>query len=210
MSPPHVSVFSPPFEGGVSAYARYLSLPAPEDTLRGLFFTSLMNLVKKQGGESALRQCQQLLMDKRFQRGFISFASYPATDFLRLAHASSQVLAPLLGGAEKAARRLGMATVEDFVHSMAGKTLLSLSGGAPQRLLGNIPSAYRAAVNFGERKVTPRGDKAVLISFKRDFLPLAHSEGVIMAVLEASTAQRAQLRSRSLGPLDSEYEVTWE
>jgi len=210
MSQPPASVKPPSSEGGESAYARYLSLPAPEDTFRGLFFTSIFNVVKKEAGEEGLRQCQHLLMDKRFQRGFISFASYPATDFLRVAHAASQVLAPLLGNPEKCARRLGMATVQDFVHSMAGKTLLSLSGGAPHRLLGNIPSAYRASVNFGERKVTPRGDKSVLISFKRDFLPVAHTEGVILAVLEASTAKSPQLRSRSLGPLDSEYEVSWE
>jgi uncharacterized protein (TIGR02265 family) len=210
MSQPPASVKPPASEGGESAYTRYLSLPAPEDTFRGLFFTSIFNLLKKEAGEAGVKQCQHLLMDKRFQRGFISFASYPATEFLRVAHAASHVLAPLLGSPEKCARRLGMATVQDFVHSMAGKTLLSLSGGSPNRLLGNIPSAYRASVNFGERKVTPRGDKSVLISFKRDFLPVAHTEGVILAVLEASTAKNPQLRSRSLGPLDSEYEVSWD
>ena len=128
----------------------------------------------------------------------------------RVAHAASIVLAPQLGSPEKCARRLGMATVQDFVHSMAGKTLVSLSGGAPLRMLSNIPSAYRASVNFGERKVTQRGDKSVLLTFKRDFLPLAHSEGVILAVLEASTAKNPEVRSRSLGPLDSEYEASWE
>jgi uncharacterized protein (TIGR02265 family) len=175
-----------------------------------MFFSSLLGLVRAQGGESALRQCQQMLGDKRFQRSFISFASYPATDFLRVAHAAAVMLAPHLGSAENTARRLGMSTVHDFTGSMAGKTLLSLSGASPLRLLGNIPSAYRAAVNFGERKVTPQGDKGVLIVFKRDFLPLAHSEGVILAVLEASTAKNFRVRSRSLGPLDSEYEVSWE
>jgi uncharacterized protein (TIGR02265 family) len=210
MNPPPPPVKPPSAEGGESAYARYLSLPAPEDTFRGLFFTSVFDLVKKEAGEAGLKQCQLLLMDKRFQRSFMSFASYPAVDFLRVAHAASLVLAPLLGPPEKCARRLGMATVQDFVHSMAGKTLLSLSGGAPQRLLGNIPSAYRASVNFGERKVTPQGDKSVLISFKRDFLPVPHTEGVILAVLEASKAKYPQVRSRALSPLDSEYEVSWE
>jgi uncharacterized protein (TIGR02265 family) len=178
--------------------------------VRGLFFSGLLNLVKLQGGEPALQQCQQLLGDKRFLRGFISFSSYPATDFLRVAHAASQILAPRLGGFESAARQLGMATVRDFTHSMAGKTLLTLSGSSPARLLGNIPSAYRAAVSFGERKVTMRGDKAALVSFKRDFLPLPHSEGVILAVLEASHAKNPQVRSRSVSQLDSEFDVSWE
>jgi uncharacterized protein (TIGR02265 family) len=195
--------------GRESAYSRYLPLPGPEDTVRGLFFSGLLNLVKSHGGESALQQCLQLLADKRFLRGFISFSSYPATDFLRVAHAASQVLSPQLGGMENTARQLGMATVRDFTHSMAGKTLLTLSGSSPQRLLSNIPSAYRAAVSFGDRKVTLRGDKAAMISFKRDFLPLAHSEGVILAVLEAGNAPHPQVRSRSLSQLDSEYEVSW-
>lgn len=195
---------------GSSAYARYIPLPFPEDTVRGMFFTSLMGLVRVQAGDSALRQCQQMLGDKRFQRSFMSFANYPATDFLRLAHAASVMLTPHLGGPENAARLLGMATVRDFTGSMAGKTLLSLSGSSPMRLLSNLPTGYRAAVNFGERKVTPRGDKGALVTFRRDFFPLVHSEGVLLAVLEATSARNSRVRSRSLGPLDSEYEVSWE
>lgn len=210
MNPPPPSVKPPSAEAGESLYTRYISLPAPEDNFRGLFFTSVFNLVKKEVGEAGVKHCQQLLMDKRFQRGFISFATYPATDFLRLAHAATLVLAPLHGNVEKCARRLGRATVEDFVHSMAGKTLVSLSGGSPHRLLGNIPAAYRASVNFGERKMTPTGQNSALLTFRRDFLPLPHSEGVILAVMDASTGKHPQVRSRSLGPLDSEYEVTWD
>ena len=210
MTTPSGPVKPPSAEGGESLYARYISLPSPEDNIRGLFFTSAFSLVKKEAGEAGVKHCQQLLMDKRFQRGFISFATYPATDFLRVAHAASLVLAPLLGSVDKCARRLGMATVQDFVHSMAGKTLVSLSGGAPHRLLGNIPAAYRASVNFGERKMTPRGDTGAVLTFKRDFLPLPHSEGVILAVMEVSTGKYPQVRSRSLGPLDSEYEVSWD
>jgi uncharacterized protein (TIGR02265 family) len=210
MSQPNAPVVSPALAGKESAYSRYLPLPGPDDTVRGLFFSGLLNLVKRHGGELALRQCQQLLADKRFLRGFISFSSYPATDFLRVAHAASQVLAPQLGSLEATARQLGMATVRDFTHSMAGKTLLTLSGPSPARLLSNIPSAYRAAVSFGERKVTIQGNKAAHITFKRDFLPLAHSEGVILAVLEVSSAKNPQVRSRSLSQLDSEYDVTWE
>lgn len=210
MNTPPASARPPSSEGGESLYARYISLPSPEDHFRGLFFTSLFNLLKKEVGESGVKHCQELLMDKRFQRGFISFANYPATDFLRLAHAATLVLAPLVGNVEKCARRLGRATVDDFVHSMAGKTLVSLSGGSPHRLLGNIPAAYRASVNFGERKMTPTSEKSALLTFKRDFLPLPHSEGVILAVMEVSTGKHPQVRSRSLGPLDSEYEVTWD
>jgi uncharacterized protein (TIGR02265 family) len=210
MSHPPVPAMSPLTDQGSSAYARYIPLPFPEDAVRGMFFTSLMNLVRTQAGDSALRQCQQMLGDKKFQRSFMSFANYPATDFLRVAHAASVMLTPHLGGPEQAARLLGMATVRDFTNSMAGKTLLSLAGSSPMRFLSSLPTGYRAAVNFGERTVTPRGDKGAIVTFRRDFFPLVHSEGVLLAVLESTSAKNARVRSRPLGPLDSEYDVTWE
>jgi uncharacterized protein (TIGR02265 family) len=201
---------SPLADQGSSAYARYIPLPFPEDAVRGMFFTSLFNLVRKVAGQPAMTQCQQMLGDRRFQLSFMSFANYPAADFLRVAHAASVMLAPHVGGPENAARQLGMATVRDFTGSMAGKTLLSLAGSSPMKFLSTLPTGYRAAANFGERTVTPRGDKAALITFKRDFLPLPHNEGVIMAVLESVRAKNVQIRSRSLAPLDSEYEVSWQ
>jgi uncharacterized protein (TIGR02265 family) len=210
MSHVNSSVTPSAFEGRESAYARYVTLPIASDTVRGLFFNGFLNVVKTHGGEQSLKQCLALLGDRRFERSFISFSSYPATDFLRLAVAASQVLAPRLGGPEITARAMGRATVRDFMESMAGKTLLMLSGGAPQRLVASISSAYRAAVSFGERRVTPVGAKSAHISFKRDFLPLAHTEGVLLAVLEASTARNPQIRSRSVGTLDSEYDLSWD
>jgi uncharacterized protein (TIGR02265 family) len=103
-----------------------------------------------------------------------------------------------------------MASVRGFLNSTVGKTRLSLVGSSPRRLLQSLPAAYREMVSFGERTVTMRGDKAAHISVKRDFLPPSHTEGVLLAVLEASVAGMVQVSSRSLGPLDSEYALSWE
>ncbi|WP_224244547.1 DUF2378 family protein [Hyalangium gracile] len=210
MIQPNAPVMSPGAAGRESAYSRYVSLPSPSDTVRGMFFNGLLTLVKTYGGEPALKQCQGMLGDIRFERSFISFSSYPATDFLRLCVAASQVLAPSLGNPENTARQLGMYTSRDFLATMAGKSLMVLAGGSPHRLLGSISQAYRAAVSFGERKVSPRGDKSLVVSYTRDFFPPVHTEGVLLAVLEALKVKNPQVRSRSLGLLDSEYEVTWE
>ena len=210
MTEPTVPVTPPASGEGESAYARYIPLPTPADTVRGLFFSGLFSLVKKHGGDPALRRCEQLLGDRRLEGSFVSFSSYPAADFLRVAHAASQVLAPRLGGPESTARQLGLATVRDFLESMTGKSMLAQAGSSPRRLLSNIAAAYRAVVSFGERKVTMRGDKAALLSFKRDFMPPPHTEGILLGILEASSAYNPQVLSRSLGPLDSEYEVSWE
>ncbi|WP_224243452.1 DUF2378 family protein [Hyalangium gracile] len=193
-----------------SAYARYLTLPTPSDTVRGLFINGVLAVVRHHGGDAALKECFQLLGDKRFERSFVSFSSYPTADFVRVLVAASQVLSPQFGSPDATARHLGAATVRDFLDSMAGKTLMLLSGGEPQKMLANIPSAYRAASSFGERTVVAKGEKSAVVTFKHDFMPLAHTEGVLLAVLQASHARNPQVRSRSLGTLDSEYDVSWE
>ncbi|MFL5348650.1 MAG: DUF2378 family protein [Hyalangium sp.] len=209
MSPSQGSV-KPSAAETPSAYSKYLSLPSPAETVRGLFMNGLLHMVRNHGGELALKQCYELLADKRFERSFISFSSYPMSDFLRVLVAASQVLAPQFGSPDATARQLGATTVRDFLDSMAGKTLLLLSGGSPERLLSNVPAAYRAASNFGERTVTMKGDKCAIVTFLHDFLPLPHTEGVLLSVLQASNAKNPQIRSRALGPLDSEYELTWD
>jgi uncharacterized protein (TIGR02265 family) len=93
MTEPNVPVTPPASGERESAYARYIPLPTPADTVRGLFFSGLLTLVKKHGGDPALRQCEQLLGDRRLEGSFVSFTNYPAAEFLRVAHAASQVLA---------------------------------------------------------------------------------------------------------------------
>jgi uncharacterized protein (TIGR02265 family) len=210
MSQSKTPTMIPASEEGESAYARYLLLPSPADTVRGWFFSGLVSFVKAQGGEPALEQCQQLLGAPGVQLSFVSYSNYPVMDFLRVAHAASRALAARFGGHEALARQLGMATVRDFLNSTVGKTRLALAGSSPKKLLSTFPAAYREAVSFGERTVTMRGDRAAYISVKRDLLPPAHTEGILLALLEASSAGNCQVRSRWVGSLQSEYEVSWE
>ena len=106
--------------GGVEVeYERRIAQATPKDTARGLFFNGIKAAVLSLGGEAAMLQCQTLLGDPRFERRFIDFSSYPVSDFLRMALAASQVLAPQLGGPENTQRRLGMQAMRDFLNSMA-------------------------------------------------------------------------------------------
>ncbi len=141
-----------------SDYERRIALATPGDTARGLFFNGVLAAVVTFGGEPALKRCHSLLNDKRFERRFIDFSSYPVSDFLRMALAATQVLSAQLGGAETTQRRLGMQATRDFLGSMAGRTLLLLSGSSPKRVIGNLASGYRSAVSYGERTVTLLGE----------------------------------------------------
>jgi uncharacterized protein (TIGR02265 family) len=182
----------------------------PKDTVRGLFFNGVFSSVKTLGGEEALRECYLLLDDPRFTRRFIDFSSYPVTDFLRLASAAARVLAPQVGGLAQAQRQIGQQSIRDFFSSMAGKTLLLLSGNSPQRALGNLPSGYSTSVSYGARQVTILGENSARVTYRGDLMPPAHNEGVLLGILQAVKAQNPQVRSRPKGLLECDYELSWD
>jgi uncharacterized protein (TIGR02265 family) len=206
----HTNLATPPLGGVESDFDRRIALATPEDTARGLFFNGLLHAVTTFGGEPALKRCHAIVNDKRFERRFIDFSSYPVTDFLRLARAATQVLSTQLGGPEPTLRRLGMQATRDFTASMAGRTLLLLAGNSPQRVMNGVITAYRSAVSYGERTATMTGETSARLVVKRDFMLPLYNEGVLLALLEAIHARRPQVRARPTGLLDCEYELSWE
>ncbi|MFL5348379.1 MAG: DUF2378 family protein [Hyalangium sp.] len=193
-----------------SEYERRIALATPADTARGLFFNGILSAVISFGGELALKRCHTLLNDRRFERRFIDFSSYPVSDFLRVALAATRVLSAQLGGADSTQRQLGMQATRDFLRSMAGRTLLILSGESPKRVIGNLASGYRSAVSYGERSVTLLGDTGARVAVSRDFMLPLYNEGVLLAVLESVHARNPQVRATPRGILDCEYELSWE
>jgi uncharacterized protein (TIGR02265 family) len=205
-----INVAPAPLAGGVELeYERRIAHATPQDTARGLFFNGVKAAVISLGGETALQQCQTLLNDPRFEKRFIDFSSYPVADFLKMALAASRVLAPQLGGPENAQRRLGMQAMCDFLGSMAGRTLLLLSGDSPKRVMGNLVSGYRSAVSYGERSVTVQGENSARVTMKRDFMLPLYNEGVLLALLEAVHAKTPKVRARPITLLDCEYDLSW-
>jgi uncharacterized protein (TIGR02265 family) len=207
--PPIPGSSLPPTGGVESEYERRIRLATAEDTARGLFFNGVLSAVVSLGGDSALKQCHTQLNDKRFERRFTDFSSYPVSDFLRLALAATRVLSPKLGGPESTQPRLGMQATNDFLSSMAGRTLLLLSGDSPKRLIGNLASGYRSAVSYGERIVSMQGDHGARVVMKRDFMLPLYNEGVLRALLESVHAKNPHVRARPIGQLDCEYELSW-
>ncbi len=86
---------------------------------------------------------------------------------------------------------------------------MALAGTEPQRVLASFPSAYRASLSYGDRSVERLGENQARLMARRDFLPLAYNEGVLLAAMEQSTARELVVRGRQLAPLDVDYEVSW-
>lgn len=184
---------------------RRIKLATPQDTARGLFFNGALDAVRVLGGVPAAERCKALSGETML----VDFFSYPITGFLRLAFGAAQLMAPQLGGFDEAMRRMGRQATSDFLASSAGKTLLLLAGDNPRRLMGNVPTGFRAAVSYGERSVEWTGEKSGRFIMHRDFLLPAYHEGVLTAVLESVGAKNPRVSGRQTGPLDAEYELQW-
>lgn len=197
----------PMTDGGVvQEFERRIALATPQDTTRGLFFNGALAAVRSFGGDAVAQKCTDAAGEKRF----VDFFSYPVTGFLKLSLVASQALGAQLGGFEATQRRLGMQATRDFFSSMAGRTLLLLAGEDPSRVLANLPSGYRTAVSYGERTVTMTGPKTAQVVMRRDFMLPAYNEGVLLAVMEAALVQNPRVVARTVGTLDTDYELSWD
>jgi uncharacterized protein (TIGR02265 family) len=182
-----------------------LTLVTPMDTCRGMFFNGLFEAVESLGGEELRRRCYVAAGEKRF----IDFFGYPAGDFMKALFLAAEVLGPTLGGEEAVIRQLGRRGTEDFFNSTVGRTMMAVAGSEPHRLLATFPSAYRASLSYGERSVERLGDKQARLMARRDFLPMAYNEGVLISAMERSTARDVVVRGRRLAPLDVDYDISW-
>ncbi|HEX8436344.1 DUF2378 family protein [Archangium sp.] len=184
---------------------RRVALATVSDTVRGLLFLGTLESVKALGGQAGVEACLEVAGEPRF----VEFFNYPVGTYLRVNDVAARVLAPLCGGWEEAQRRLGRQSMGGMLKSATGRALVLVSRGQPRQLVGNLPSAYRAAVNFGERTVTWEGPSRGRVLMRRDFLPCAYHEGVLLAALEGLKVSAPQVRGQRLGELDSEYLVSW-
>ncbi|GEN09387.1 TIGR02265 family protein [Myxococcus sp. MISCRS1] len=184
---------------------RRLGLAASEDRARGMFFLGVLDVVRREAGETQAARCLAASGERRF----VPFFLYPVSAFLRMSFAAAEILAPRLGGFETAMRIIGAQATHDFLDSVVGRSFLMLAAGDPRRLVNNLPSGYRTAVTYGERHVTWKGHQEGCINVFRDFMPHTYHEGVLLAVLQAVGTRVARVRGRPLSLLDCEYVVSW-
>ncbi|WNG31048.1 DUF2378 family protein [Cystobacter fuscus] len=186
--------------------ARRLALAIPGDTVRGSLFLGTLDAVRTWVGEAAMLRC----VDAGGEPRFMEFFNYPLGAFMRVNAAAAWELAPGCGGWDAAQRLLGQRAATDLLASAAGKALLLLSRCETWRLVGNLPSAYRSAVNHGERSVSWEGFSRGRVTMRRDFMPCSFHEGLLRAVLESTKASGVEVVGSRVDVLDSEYVLSWE
>jgi uncharacterized protein (TIGR02265 family) len=183
-----------------------LALARPADTCRGIFFNGVLEGVKTFAGVEVEARCREATG----QQKFVDFFSYPVSGFIQMALTALDLLAPRLGSGEGVLRWMGEQSTVGFLNTIAGKTAFMLASGNVKRLISQLPISYKAAVSYGERTVVWTGEHSGCIVFKRDFMPPAYHEGVIFKALERLKVRGVQIHGRATGPLDTEYEMTWQ
>lgn len=186
--------------------ARRTQAATPKDTVRGMIFNGALGAVRQIAGEPAAVQCLAAVGNPKW----IDFFSYPVTDYLKLASAAVERMAPHLESIEAGFFQLGHQATSSFLASGVGKTLVTMVSGDPRRLLSNVPTAYRTAVSYGARSVSWIGERHCKLSFKHDFLFAPFHEGVLGIAVEAMGGKSVKVVGKDTGFLESEYDITWE
>lgn len=193
-------------EESSEALARRRALAIAGDSVRGGLFLGTLEAVREGVGEAAVRRCLAAGEEPRF----LEFFSYPLSTFLKVHEAATAELARGCGGWTQAQRVLGRRAGGDLLTCAGGKALLLLCRGETRRLMNNAPTAYRVAVNHGERSVLWEGLTRGRVVMRRDFMPCAFHEGVLGMMLEATGARGGRVRGTRLDVLDGEYLIEWE
>ncbi|WNG39679.1 DUF2378 family protein [Archangium violaceum] len=182
-----------------------LSLLAPTDLMRGLFLNSVVDEVRQHLGEEAVRRCLAEIGEERI----LDFFNYPHHTYMRLLYMASRLLSEKYGSFEKAVWELGYAACRTFYASAAGRVLLLMAQGDPRRLISNVPAAMEAASRNSECKATLTGPRSGVI-IKHDLMPRQWIEAGFLSLFHTANVKGAKVVSRSLGPTENEYVITWE
>jgi uncharacterized protein (TIGR02265 family) len=177
----------------------------PEDTSRGLNYTTLFDFARAELGASAPREVDPLGKGSR-----VDFFNYPITEYLDTAWNIAERLAPRYGSMEGVFFELGKRTVDNFLASVLGKTIFAMAGRDPRKVLAAGPGAFKSAVSYGDRAVEFVGERRARYTFRRDFMPNHFHRGVILAALGATDARNARCEAREVAFMETVYEIDWE
>jgi len=183
-----------------------LALATPDKTCRGLFLKGILQVVKSLGDASAVQRC----LDASGQTRFTDFFTYPVSSQLRMTYTAAELLAPRTGGFDGALRLLGKQATADFMASLAGRTMLTLTGRDPVKMVSSLPTAFRASVSYGKHTVEWTGPRSGRLLLDGDLMPELFNSGILEAVLLAGDVKGAKVQGRQTGLVQCECLFSWE
>jgi uncharacterized protein (TIGR02265 family) len=183
---------------------RRLALATPADTMRGFFFNGALEAVRELGDE-AVRRC----LEAGGETSFTSFFRYPVTAYLRVIYTAAWLLQETRGGFEAAMRHVGYMAAPPYLSSAVGRALLLVNQKNPKLLINSLPTAYQAAVSYGECSVLWTGARSGLLRTKHDFMPHLIHQGALLALFDAMGTRNVRVTGEQVGTLDNEIVFSW-
>lgn len=183
-----------------------LSLIDPAETLRGVVFNSVLEVVRQLGDENAVARCLEVAHEGRF----MDYFNYPFRSLIEMTYTAAELLGDRYGSTERALWQMGYQSAVSFYSSTAGRAVLLLSRGGPSRLLDTMPSAFHTTWKSAEVTTHLTGPRSAVLTYKCDFMPRAYTEGGLLGTFEAAKVKGFKVVPRPLGPLDTEYLLSWD
>lgn len=173
---------------------------------RGVVFNSVLEVVRQLGDEHAVERCLQVTGEPRF----MDFFNYPFSSLIKMTYSAAWLLSDKYGGFDKAVWQMGNQACASFYSSAAGRAVLVLGRGGPTRMLDTIVNAFQMVAKGAELSTLLTGPKTAIIVYKRDFLPRPYMEAGLVATFNAAKMPGMKVQARPTGPLDTEYDLSWE
>ncbi|MCY1076642.1 TIGR02265 family protein [Archangium lansingense] len=205
MSEEPVTDKSPPL-GSEEELQWRLSYTKPEDKTVGVFFLNVMESVRHLGNEEAVKRCMEVSGESKF----LEYFSYPLSTLLKMTYTAARLLSDKYGGFDKALWMMGYQAASGFYKSTSGRLMMMLNQGMPRQVLENMPVTAKTTWKDIDVSAKMTGPHSGIVIFKHDIIPRAYNEGAFQATFEAAQAKGVKVRARALGPLDTEYEITWD
>jgi uncharacterized protein (TIGR02265 family) len=171
-----------------------------------MFLNRTLEAVRSLGDEAAVARCQAVLGQQRL----LDFVNYPVTLLIRLTMAAVRELSARHGGPEQVLRMLGQKAAVGLMSSTVGSAMSTQVGTGADHIATSMQAIYKVTSNYGERSMEWLGPKHGRLVMRRSFLPMPYHEGAMVEVLERLGARNVRVRGGVLGPLDSEYDFSWE
>jgi uncharacterized protein (TIGR02265 family) len=173
---------------------------------RGVVFNSVLEVVRKLGDEHAVERCLQAAGEPRF----MDFFNYPFSSLVKMTYAAGWVLSDKYGGFDKAVWEMGSQAAASFYSSAAGKAVLVLGRGGPTKMLDTIVNAFQMVAKGAELSTLLTGPKSAILIHKRDFLPRPYMQSGLVSTFAAAKVKGMSVNVRPTGPLDTEYDLSWD
>ncbi|MFP2911777.1 TIGR02265 family protein [Pyxidicoccus sp. 3LFB2] len=186
--------------------AERIAVAQPGDSVRGLFFKVVLNLVQQHAGPTAVAAVRA---EAGLTADYSELRTYPVKDFLTLLYCTADALEGPLGSEDAVYHACGETGVTRYSTGPGMLIFGIISRGDPHKLFSGAQMGYSAAVSYGTREYGTTGPKSGTLRVRRDMLPPAYHEGILTGALKVLGLKgTAKARAHGLDRVD--YDIQWE